>query len=134
MIVIYIDALVDFLQLKIETLNGLYLRLYQNDLTPGRFDPASSFDEADFDGYAPVGFSTWTDAYLNASNQGQTDHDPVVFTQTGVIVTNNIYGYYVTDPTGDIIWFAERNPAAPVAMNLAGKTYTVIPHFLEDIL
>jgi hypothetical protein len=43
-------------------------------------------------------------------------------------VTNDVYGYFVTNVAGDVV-YAERDPSAPVAMNAGGKTYTVFSRF-----
>jgi hypothetical protein len=134
MIVIFTDALLDLLALKVPTLDELYLRLYKNDLVPDRYSGVDDFVEADFTGYAAVGFVSWGTPFLNADDDAEVDHDPIVFTQTGTATTNNIYGYFVTDGAGTTLWFSERNPAAPAAMDTTGKTYTVIPKFIEAII
>lgn len=133
MLSIFYLRLAELLDLKLETLNGLYLRLYKNDVTPTRLLDRAAYTEADFTGYAPVGFIDWGTSFIDENVNARTDHDPVVFTQTGTGTTNNIYGYFVTDGAGTVMWFAERNPVAPVAMDATGKTYTVFPRFLEGI-
>lgn len=106
----------------------LTLCLFQNDHTPTEGDDNSDYVEADFDGYLAVGVDSWTPPYLNGANKAETDEINRTFTQTGTGVTNDIYGYYVKNSAGDIIW-AERDPSAPVAMDAIGKTYTVFLRF-----
>lgn len=134
MIEITTDALLAFLALKVPTLNELYLRLYKNDFVPDRYSEIDDFVEADFTGYAAVGFIDWGDPFLNVHDDAEVDHDPIVFEQTGTDTTCDVYGYYVTDGAGEVLWFAERNPAGANHMDTTGKTYTVIPKFVEAII
>jgi len=125
------------LGLKLSTLNGGSMRLFKNNLTPTGANVLSDFVEADFTGY-PTGTGVpltgvFGTPYLNGSNQGETDGSLVTFTQTGTGTTCDVYGYYVLDGSGNLL-FSERNAAAPIAMNAAGLSYTVLPQFLEDTL
>ncbi len=42
---------------------------------------------------------------------------------------NTIYGYYITDLTGALLW-AELAPA-PITINASGQTYSVLPRFAD---
>ena len=118
----------DSLRSNIFVLGNLTLRLFKNNHTPTQTDDNSDYVEADFDGYASFPIDSWTPVYLNGSGKAEIDEVNRVFVQSGVVVTNNVYGYYVTDGAGNVI-YAERDPSAPVAMNAPGKTYTVFGRF-----
>ena len=107
---------------------GYVLRLFQNNHTPAEGDDNTDYVEADFDGYSAIAIGSWTPPYLNGSGKAEIDEINRTFTQTGTGITNDVYGYYVTDPAGNVVW-AERDPSAPVAMNAAGRTYTVFLRF-----
>lgn len=119
---------VRLLQQLVSYLNGLTLRLFQNNHTPAIGDTAASYTEATFTGYSSQAITSFGTAYQNASNLGETDAAAMTFSMTGTTVTNNIYGYYVTDSGGNLI-FAELNPNGVFAMNQTGLTYTVQPVF-----
>lgn len=119
-------ALVVYLQNNKTYLNGLTLRLFQNNHTPDGADVAGDYTEATFSGYAAVALNNWGNAFQNGSDQGEIDETVRIFTCTGPSPSNAIYGYYVTDGSGNLVW-AERNPAGPVTINTAGQTYSVLP-------
>lgn len=127
------DGKVILLRAKRTILVGAKIHLYQNDYTPVHDSAVSDFTEANFPGYMAQNLSSWGYPYLNAAFQGEIDHPIVTWLMTGSSPTNNIYGYYVTTFAGDLL-YAERNPSAPVAMDAAGKTYSIVPQFLEDTL
>lgn len=108
--------------------NTLTLRLYQNNHTPADTDTAASYTEATFAGYAAVALGSWSNAFLNSDNYGETDETTRVFTCTGSSPANTIYGYYITDGSGNLIW-AEINPAGSFLINTAAQTYTVLPRW-----
>ena len=112
-------------------LNGLTLRLYLNNHVPADSDTVSSYTEANFTGYAAIALTSWGTAFLNGSNLGEIDHPTQTFTQTGTGTTCMVYGYYVTDGSGNLIW-AELNSAGPFNMNASGLTYTVAPILTDD--
>lgn len=122
------------LTLKLPYLRSLVLRLYQNDYTPvDGPDEASSYVEADFSGYEPQDLSDLGNAYLNEFGLGESDTETHEWTQNNDVPENTIYGYYVTDVNGYLI-FAERNEDGPVVMDHVGATYEMILNFLEDML
>lgn len=121
------------LQQQVALLNSLVLHLYQNNYTPLGTSVAGDFTEATFDGYAAQNLTTFAAAFLNGANLGETDAGLYTFTQTGVVVTNNIYGYYVTT-AGGVLAFGERNAGAPVSMSTTGLSYVVNALFKLDTL
>lgn len=101
------------------------VRLFSNNFTPNHGMVPGDLTEANFDGYAPVASLNWGSVSLNGSFEAEATLASATFTQTGTGITNNIYGYWVTDSFGNFLW-AERNPSAPVAMDAAGLNYVVI--------
>lgn len=128
MLVVCRPALVALLQLHKATFNTYTLRLFKNDKVPADTDTVADYTEANFTGYAAIATNAWGNAFLNAGNIAEIDETNRTFTQTGVIVTNLVYGYYVTDGAGNLI-FAERNPAGPFNMNANGLVYVVLPRY-----
>lgn len=101
------------------------LHLYKNDVTPGVGMVIGDFDECDFDGYAPQDYANWSAAaYIPGNDEYNSSPDPVVFTAGAAIVPQDVYGVFVTDSFGNLVW-AERDPVAPQTMSNPGDTYTV---------
>jgi hypothetical protein len=116
-------------QLTANILNGKnQLHLFSNDHTPVATDTLANYTEATFDGYSSAQMTGWSGSSIVSSHAVSTA-SAVTFTQTGTKVTNNIYGIYVTSADGKTLLYAERDPAAPVAMNANGATYTYTPKF-----
>lgn len=101
------------------------IRLYQNNWVPAATDILADYTEATFAGYTPVIFNDWnplsilgTFCSIDAPTKG--------FAATGG-PANSIYGYYVTDVTGLILLWAQRDDAAPITMSTLGHQYFVTP-------
>jgi hypothetical protein len=103
---------------------GFLLHLYKNDYTLIAASLLANLTEADFSGYAPQVVGGWTVAALLAGH-GSSNATDVVFTNSTGVVGNNIYGYYVTNPASTVLFFGDRDPAAPAPMLLAGQGYIV---------
>lgn len=114
-------------------MNTFLLRLFKNDYTPLITSVVGDFVEADFAGYAEVALTAWGAIFTNANNQAETDEEVNVFTKEAGGSANTIYGYYVTDSSGVLMW-AERNPAGGQVMSATGDTYSVLPRFMEGTL
>ena len=121
------------LRLKLPYLRALRVRLFQNEWTPSGSDTAADYTEATFVGYAPQPLTDFGPTYLNTGQQGETDTCAHIWTQAVADPVNVIYGYYVTDPNGYVI-FAERNTAGAVRMDRIGAVYSLRIAFLEDTL
>jgi len=106
----------------------LRIHLFKNSISPDRTTTLGAFTEADFSGYAPQTITSWSSVTVG-SHVATTAPTPVVFSVGVGGVANNIYGYYVTDSTDSILYWSEVDPAAPVALNTLGQTYTV---YLQD--
>lgn len=95
------------------------LRLFKNNHTPTPGDTDANYTEADFSGYSSVTL-TWNAAFLNGDDKGEIDADEETFTHNGGGTSNTIYGAYVENNAGDVI-FAERFDA-PRVMSANGDT------------
>lgn len=109
-------------------LDGLTIKLFQNDYTPVNTSVAGDFTVATFDGYSNQTLSGFSAAALNVDNKAQTVGDLVTWTKTAGATSNTIYGYYVVTGGGALV-YAERNPAGGVLVNTTGQTFSVLPRF-----
>lgn len=104
------------------------LKLFQNNHTPAPTDTEANYTEATFSGYADIDISAqWGAAFVNGNGQGEIDCPPFTFAFGGGAVTNNVYGAYVVDGAGALI-YAERF-AAPVFMSAAPDEIIYTPKF-----
>jgi hypothetical protein len=102
---------------------SMKLRLYSNNLTPDNTKVVGDFTEATFAGYAAVSLNFSADAVVTA-HVANDSADAVTFTITAG--TQNIYGWYVTNAAGTVLYFSQRDANAPVGMSSAGlNTYTI---------
>lgn len=119
----YIDTMLDAGTDIQALLNSAVVRLFKNNLTPTCLSVAGDFTVANFTGYAqqtPTFGNATVGTCVATMDAGNID-----FAQSGTGVTNDIYGYYLWI-VGDANWLiAERNAAAPVAMNATGYVYRV---------
>lgn len=116
-----LDALLTYL-------GTLTLRLYKNNYTPVDASVAGDFTEANFDGYAGIALSSWGTPATDGSGNALVQHDTLIFQPTGSGVSNTIYGYYVTEPGGAIV-YAELNPAGGQVVGTPADLYPVVPRF-----
>lgn len=108
----------------------LTLKLYKSNTTPGETDTAGTYTEADFTGYsaAVIDKDDWTitpGAPTSAVNLQKT------FTSSADQSTQQIYGYFVVDGGGVLMW-AERFPAGPYPIANNGDNVKVTPRFTQD--
>ena len=108
------------------SLMGAFLRLYVNAHTPVEGDTVAAYTEATYPGYAGVSMLGWSSAYLNVGGKAQVDHAMVTFTAGLIVTPEDVYGIYVTDGAGNLL-YAEEDPAGPVNINTPGQTYTYTP-------
>jgi hypothetical protein len=118
---------------KLPYLRSLTLRLYMNDWTPSGIDEADDYEECTFAGYSSQSLSDFGPAYLNAFGQGQSDTYNHQWIMPSLTPTNSIYGYFVTDSNGYLI-FADRREEGPFEMDGIGATFDLVINFLEDTL
>ena|ERR1043165_556607 len=104
---------------------GWTVRLFKNNLTPTPANVVGDFVESTFTGYAPqalaaLGADTWDGVNYVWSKTAGTYN----FSGAGV-ANENVYGYYVLDNTGKLIW-SKRFAGAPLVCGVAGTTIQVI--------
>jgi len=114
----------------VELLESAELCLFKNDYTPIATTVLADFTEADFDGYARIVLSGWPAAALDANDKASTELAAQTFTKSGAVTANTIYGVFVLDDVGNLL-YAERNPAGGVVINTAGQTYSYLPRFTD---
>ena len=99
------------------------LRLYKNNYTPLATSVVGDFTEADFTGYTS---KTLTRAGWNAASS-VSGTGTIVFgtaqTWTCGASGNTVYGIYVRDGSGDLVW-AEKFASARVLTDTDTVTYT----------
>jgi len=104
------------------------LKLFQNNHVPAVTDTQANYTEATFSGYASVDITAlWGAAFVNGNGQGEIDCATQTFSFGGGAVTNLVYGAYVTDSGGNLI-YAERF-AAPVSMSAVPDQIIYTPKF-----
>jgi len=101
------------------------LKLFQNNHVPAVTDVNANYTEATFSGYLAMALGVWNLAFINPSGKGEIDANPQAFSHNGGGVANSIYGVYVVDATGNVM-YAERFPA-PVLMAALGDSITYTP-------
>lgn len=100
------------------------LHLFKNDYVPLVSSVNGNFTEANFSGYASVALNDWNAAFLNDDDKGQIDADAASFTHNGGGTANTVYGAYVKNDAGDVV-YAERFDAPRVlSANGDSITYT----------
>lgn len=101
------------------------LKLYSNNITPAAADTESTYTEVSGGGYAEIS--------LTAANWSSVTGAPTVFSYpaqtfmfTGTFAPITVYGYYVVDSSGKLL-FAERLPGAPFTATNSGDSVEVTP-------
>lgn len=111
------------------------VHLFKTDVTPSDISVIGDFTEADFTGYAAQTIAAWDasqiDALTGRKFMTPTLGTPAIFTQTGVVLTNTVYGFWLED--NGALFFAERFEN-PVQMDTLGKTVTILPRVFPQPL
>lgn len=106
----------------------LFLKLFQNNYTPVATTDVGDFTEASFSGYVTKTLSNpVTQAALDANNRAVTLYDLVTWTKSGA-TGNSIYGYYVLDNGGGLVW-CERFVTGAWSMTVDGTILQFYPTF-----
>ena len=106
---------------------NLTLKLFVTNVTPADTDVAGTYTVAVGGGYADkvLAAASWVQSSIGSIEQ--VAYAAQTFTFTGALTTNTtIYGYYVLDAAGVLIYAEAGTPFTP-ANN--GDTYTVTPKF-----
>ena len=108
--------------------NNLTLKLFVSNTTPTQTSTAGSFTEAAGGGYVAktLTMGSWT--VTPANDPSDAVYAEQVFTFTGALTTNpTIYGYFVVDADGVLLW-AERLTASFTPAN-NGDHLDITPKF-----
>lgn len=104
------------------------VKLFQNNYFPDHATVVASLTEATFSNYSAQSLAGLSvSSSLDASGRAVATFNPVSFTKSGA-TGNNIYGYYVCDPSGFVLW-AERFDSAPISMAVDGAFIQIVPKF-----
>lgn len=131
MAVIFTQAGLEYdLNVLVSNYSGLKMGLFQNNVTPSLTTSLSDLVECNFEGYTashpPDGRAAvagWSGVTFNTPS-AQSTATSISWTATGGAVVNNVYGYFVINAAGVLVFF-EKNPAGPVPINAAGQSYFV---------
>jgi hypothetical protein len=94
--------------------------LYSNNHTPTPSDVLGAYTECVFSGYAPVTPGPTTTGPISGNSIPLT-YPVAIFTQTASPVNDLCYGYYITDPAGNLVG-AELLAGGPFSFNAIGKS------------
>jgi hypothetical protein len=106
-----------------------YMRLFVNDYVPLVSSKAADFQEPSGSWYAPILVSEWGQPFQNASQQAEIDEVLRTWTAADPVVAEQVYGYWVTTPLGQVVW-AERAPLGPYPMAAAGQSVVILPRLM----
>lgn len=107
--------------------NALKMRLFQNNYAPNDGSLIGNFTESTFDGYGAISLALGPQVAFVDPVTGQQGIQIVppaggwVYTCSGgAAEPQTIYGYYLTDKTGTVVYAAQALPV-PVVMTGAGQ-------------
>ncbi len=106
--------------------DDMAIRLFTNDHTPSKGDTIDSYTEVPTTDTAYGPISLIGDDWTVESNGGVTEavHPQVVFSLEDA---HTIYGYYVTDSTGELLLLAEAFEDGPYDIPSSGEEIKVNP-------
>lgn len=107
----------------------LQIGLFTNDWRPAIPDTIAAVQEATYTGYARQSITSWSAVFTNLAGQAEVDAPAYTFQVTAPSSAQYVYGYFVADNLGNLIW-GERNPAGPQPMFGLGAPYVVVPRFV----
>ena len=123
----FLQSVCNALTVRYNATEVLRIKLFQNDYVPTTADTLANYVEATFPGYSFQNLNlTWT-------VQGAVGHVAGIiekahaFTRNASGAAQLIYGYMVTDASGNNLYYAERDPAAPISLANNGDSYTITP-------
>jgi len=108
---------------------NLTLKLFCTNITPADTDTASTYasSEAQGGGYNAITLTSGSWTVTVANDPSDAVYTQQTFTFTGALTTNTtVYGYYVVDADGVLIWAEAFTPFTP-ANN--GDTIKITPKF-----
>ena len=109
------------------------LRLFVNNVVPAVGQSVSDYVEPGGSWYRPVVLSEWQQPFINPANQAEMAEAVRLFTASGTIVNESVYGYWITNPSGILCW-SELAPSGPIPMNSSGAKVQLIPRLYDGAL
>lgn len=99
------------------------LRTFSNNLTPTVSSVKADFTESTYTGYAAKTLTgaSWSEATV--SDKARSSYAEQSWNATS---SENVYGWYITDPTNTVVLIAQRDDSAPRAV-VNGDTVKVTP-------
>lgn len=93
--------------------------LFSNNFTPLKASVLADITPATFTGYSPVtaARSVWTDPITVADGSAQSTYDTTFLQWIPTSGTQDIYGWYITDPDANYLIAAERFATAPITIS-----------------
>lgn len=101
--------------------------LFVNNITPDRTTIFSDLTEAVWTSYTRFNVDDWAPAAV-AAHLGLLVASPKIWTFDGSVSDPSIYGYFVQDNAGHLLW-CQRDPSAPVVLSLLSPFYALAPRF-----
>lgn len=109
----------------------LTVHLFQNNKVPADGDGVGDYTEATFSGYNAQNASGWSAPTLQPDGvHFQTQATAMIFTHNGGGTSNNVWGYYVTNSGGVLLW-AEQFTSPPIFMSVTGDFISLVPTFQD---
>lgn len=104
------------------------LHLFKNDVTPGEATVIGGLTESNEAGYAAISLtgSSWSVTQDSGVTTGEYAEQTFTFTEAATI-----YGYYVTDTSGNLLW-AERFTGTAFQLPSGGGQIAVTPTITLD--
>ena len=102
-------------------LETVALRLWTANILPGPLTDMADLVEATFDGYAAAAAVTWNAVYLDALGNVVVSTACHQFVQSGIVVTNTVYGWALTTGAGPAVLRACERFAEPIEFNAVGR-------------
>jgi hypothetical protein len=109
-------------------LAGCKMHLFKNAIAPGPNTPLSSFEEADYAGYAAETVGVWGMPFFGIDARARIVAPAFQFQPTGGAAPNTIYGAYFTNAGSTVLLFAVRF-TAPAELIDQSNAVVVEPMF-----
>lgn len=104
--------------------------LFANNHVPQKTDTVADYEELTLAGYAPIQITAGVWSVELSDEEGSAAFAPPA---TWFVTEDGpAYGYFVTDPSGDILLWAEYLPGGPWPFQAAGSTLRLIPSVSAD--
>lgn len=109
------------------------LRLFVNNIVPAVGQLAADYLQPAGSWYSPILLNAWGVPFVNPANQAEIDEIVRTWTASGTVVSESVYGYYVVNPGGILVW-SELAPSGPIPMNTPGNVVSLTPRLYAGAL